>query len=48
MASVFNGDEVPAYLSVFRKYCLGHKLINTRSVGVDREMLELSYQFVLG
>lgn len=38
-----NGDEIPAYLPVFRKYCRGHKLINTRSLGVDRDALELSY-----
>ncbi len=38
-----NGDEIPPYLAVFRKYCRDHKVINTRSLGGDRGALELSY-----
>jgi len=38
-----NGDDLPTYLPVFKKYCRRHKVINTRSMGVDGETLELSY-----
>jgi uncharacterized membrane protein YhiD involved in acid resistance len=38
-----NGDDVPAYLPVFRKYCRRHQVVNTRSLGVDGETLEVSY-----
>lgn len=37
------GEEVPAYLNVLRRYCQDYKVINTRSLGSDRNMLELSY-----
>ncbi len=38
-----NGEDVPEYLTVLRKYCRRHKVVNTRSLGVDQEALEVSY-----
>jgi uncharacterized membrane protein YhiD involved in acid resistance len=38
-----NGDDVPEYLGVFRKYCRRHKVVNTRAVGVDGERLEVAF-----
>ena len=38
-----NGDEQAAYLPVLRKYCRRHTVINTRALGDNREMLELSF-----
>ena len=37
-----NGDDVPAYVSVLRRYCRSHHVINTRALGADREELEIS------
>lgn len=38
-----NGDDVPAYLTVFRKYCRRHRVVNTRAVGTDGERLEIAF-----
>jgi uncharacterized membrane protein YhiD involved in acid resistance len=38
-----NGEESPAYLNVLRRHCRDYKVINTRSLGSDRNTLELSY-----
>ena len=37
-----NGDEMPSYLPVMRKYCRAHKPINARTVN-EQDMMELSY-----
>lgn len=42
-----NGDGVPAFVPVLRKYCRSHHVINTRSLDGDRESLELSYYIKL-
>ncbi len=38
-----NGDDSPAYFPVLQKYCRSHHVINTRSMGADGDLLELSY-----
>ncbi len=37
------GDEPPGFLPVFKKHCERHKVINTRSLGTDKQVLEVSY-----
>lgn len=39
---VTNGDETPAYTSVFKEFCQHHKLINVKSAD-NQETVELSY-----
>ena len=38
-----NGDGTPAFVSILRKFCRSHQVINTRAMGPDGESLELSY-----
>ena len=38
-----NGEDIPEYLAVLQKYCRRHKVVNTRSLGAEREALEVSY-----
>ncbi|MCP4583426.1 MAG: DUF4956 domain-containing protein [candidate division Zixibacteria bacterium] len=37
-----NGDELPSYMPVFKKYCRRHKVINVKSIE-EQDLLELSY-----
>jgi len=37
-----NGDDFPGYLPVLKKHCRQHQVINTRSLGTDRDSLEIS------
>jgi uncharacterized membrane protein YhiD involved in acid resistance len=37
-----NGEEIPTYLSVMKKFCKKHKVINVKSID-EQNMLELSY-----
>ena len=38
-----NGDAMPAYIPLFRKYCRSHHVINTRAFGDDGDALEIAY-----
>ena len=38
-----NGDDVPAHVSLLRRFCRSHQVINTRSLGEDGERLEVAY-----
>jgi len=38
-----NGDGVPSYVNLLRRYCRSHHVINTRSVGEDGSQLEVAY-----
>lgn len=38
-----NGDDHPGYLPVLQSHCRKHHVINTRSMGLDGEALEISY-----
>jgi uncharacterized membrane protein YhiD involved in acid resistance len=38
-----NGEEIPPYLVVFKKYCRRHQVINTRTADGDSSALEVSY-----
>jgi len=42
-----NGDEIPEYVPVVQKHCRSFQIINTRSLGSDREELEISCYIAL-
>jgi uncharacterized membrane protein YhiD involved in acid resistance len=38
-----NGSDVPAFVSLLKRYCRTHQVINTRSMGDDGGRLEVAY-----
>lgn len=38
-----NGEVAPSYMPVLQEFCRRHQVINTRSIGLDAEAIELSY-----